>query len=125
MNIGLKTNFKNVKLMIASLFHNEYAILEKWCHQSIGVLDTHLALKFQIFHSISLLVIWLYDFLYLSKTGNYVITWRVGKIFNRKPQLVGGGEIWATIYPKSAFETGLLPTPTKSSTNIQRNSCII
>ena len=32
------------------------------------------------------------DFSHLPKTGNYVITWRGVKNFNRKPQLVGGGK---------------------------------
>ena len=32
----------------------------------------------------------LFDFSFLPRTGNYVITWRGVNIFNRKPQLVGG-----------------------------------
>ena len=63
--------------------------MQKCCHQSIGILDTHLVIKFQIFHSISVLVInkALCIFSHLSKTGNYDITWRGVKNFNRKLQL--------------------------------------
>ena len=47
----------------------------------------------------------LYVIFNTSKTGNDVITWRGVKIFNRKPQLVGGGGDFGPIHQKSAFES--------------------
>ena len=57
------------------------------------------------------------DFSHLPKTGNYVITWRGMKNFNRKPQLVGGGEFWPDI-PKISFRNRPVSSINSGHTNI-------